>query len=223
MPYEWDFGIVLRHPEWLVRGLLGTLWLTLASLAFALPLGLVVAVLRLSRRRALALPAALFVDLLRNTPSLVLFFWTFFALPLLAGIKLDPFGAGVIALSLQYSALFGEIFRGGILSVERGQWEGARSIGMTYWPIMRWVVLPQAVRRMLPAFFSHIIDLVKTTSLAASISYADLLYEAARVSADTYRPIETFTVAAAVYFVVLFTASRLVERVELRLAVADRR
>jgi polar amino acid transport system permease protein len=223
MDYRWDFIAVLRDPEWLALGLLGTVKLTAASLAGALPLGLVVAVLRMSRYRLVSAPVVLYVDFLRTSPTLVLFFWAFFALPLLIGVKLTPFAVGVVALTLQYSAFFGEIFRGGIRSIEKGQWDAARAIGMSYPLIMRWVVLPPAIRRMIPAFLSHAVDLMKATSLAATISYGELMYEAGRVSAETYRPIETLTLAAAAYFALLFTASRLVAVLERRLAVSDAR
>ncbi|HEY8369702.1 MAG TPA: amino acid ABC transporter permease, partial [Thermodesulfobacteriota bacterium] len=142
-------------------------------------------------------------------------------LPLLLGVTLTPFAAAAATLSLQSGAFFAEVFRGGIVSVERGQWDAARALGMTRAQLMRRVVLPQAVRRMIPAFMERVIELVKTTSLVSSIAFADLLYQAMVLSTNSFRPLEVFTTAALLYFVVLFSLSLAVRRVERRLRRAE--
>jgi polar amino acid transport system permease protein len=218
MGYRWDFSVVWRNSHLLWWGLLGTLKVTAAALALGLPLGLIVALLRLSRARAVSLPAGVFVEFFRSTPPLVQLFWCFFALPLLIGVRIDSFQAAVMTLSVQSSAFFAEVFRGGIVSVERGQWEAARALGMTYSQLMRRVVLPQAVKRMIPAFLERAIELMKTTTLVATVAYADLLFEASDIAQKTFRPLEVFTAAAAIYFVVIFAASRAVQVSERRLA-----
>lgn len=218
MGYRWDFSVVWRNSHLLWWGLLGTLKVTAAALALGLPLGLVVALLRLSRARAVSLPAGVFVEFFRSTPPLVQLFWCFFALPLLIGVRIDSFQAAVMTLSVQSSAFFAEVFRGGIVSVERGQWEAARALGMTYSQLMRRVVLPQAVKRMIPAFLERAIELMKTTTLVATVAYADLLFEANDIAQKTFRPLEVFTAAAAIYFVVIFAASRAAQVSERRLA-----
>lgn len=218
MAYQWDFSVVWRNSHLLLWGLLGTLKVTAAALALGLPLGLTVALLRLSRVRAVSLPAGVFVEFFRSTPPLVQLFWCFFALPILIGVRIDSFQAAVMTLSLQSSAFFAEVFRGGIVSVERGQWEAARAIGMTYSQLMRRVVLPQAVKRMIPAFLERAIELMKTTTLVATVAYADLLFEASDIAQKTFRPLEVFTAAAAIYFIVIFAASRVVQVSERRLA-----
>ena len=218
MGYQWDFSVVWRNSHLLLWGLGGTLKVTAAALALGLPLGLTVALLRLSRARAVSLPAGVFVEFFRSTPPLVQLFWCFFALPILIGVRIDSFQAAVMTLSLQSSAFFAEVFRGGIVSVERGQWEAARAVGMTYGQLMRRVVLPQAVKRMIPAFLERAIELMKTTTLVATVAYADLLFEASDIAQKTFRPLEVFTAAAAIYFIVIFAASRAVQVFERRLA-----
>jgi polar amino acid transport system permease protein len=220
MTYVWDFAVVFRHLDLLLLGLLNTLKVTLAALAFGVPLGLIAALLRLSPQPWISRPVGLLIEFLRATPPLVQLFWFFFALPMLIGVRIDPYEAAVITLSIQSSAFFAEVFRGGIISVEAGQWEAGRALGMAHGQLLRRVILPQAVKRMIPAFLERVIELMKTTSLVAAISYADLLYEANALSQQTFRPLEVFSVAAGLYFAVLFPTSLAVRRLERRLAVS---
>jgi polar amino acid transport system permease protein len=218
MRYSWDFGIVFRNFDLLLAGFANTLKVTAIALVLGLALGLMVALLRLSGRRMVSAPTGLFIEFFRSTPPLVQLFWCFFALPILAGVEIDPFSASVITFSIQSSAFFAEVFRGGIVSVERGQWEAARAIGMDRARTLRRIVLPQAVKRMIPAFLERVIELMKTTTLVATISYADLLYQANNIAQRTYRPLEVFTIAAAMYFALLFPLSLAVRALERRLA-----
>jgi polar amino acid transport system permease protein len=217
--YVWDFTPVLANADLLARGLLNTLAVTGTALAFGIPLGLGLALGKLSGRRRVALPASFVIEFFRTTPPLVQLFWFFFALPILINVEMTPFAAAAITFSIQSSAFFAEVFRGGIVSVERGQWEAARAIGMTQNQLMRRVVLPQAVRRMFPAFMERAIELMKTTTLVATISYADLLFAANEVAQKTFRPLEVFTVAAGIYFLVIFVFSLVGQATERRLAV----
>jgi len=217
MGYEWDFGVVFRDFDLLLLGLVNTLKVTGLALLFGVPLGLVLALLRLSRHGVIRIPVGIVIEFLRSTPPLVQLFWLFFALPILTGINITPFIASVVTFSLQSSAFFAEVFRGGIVSIEKGQWEAAKAIGMDRGQSMRRVILPQAVKRMIPAFLERVIELMKTTTLVATVSYADLLYEANTIAQATFRPLEVFTVAAAMYFAVLFPVSLFVRRLERRL------
>ena len=115
--------------------------------------------------------ASFIVEFFRTTPPLVQLFWFFFALPILINVEMTPFVAAAITFSIQSSAFFAEVFRGGIVSIERGQWEAARAIGMNERQLMRRVVLPQSVRRMFPAFMERSIELMKTTTLVATICF----------------------------------------------------
>lgn len=218
--YEWDFTSVIENSDLLWQGLLGTLAITGTALAFGLPLGLILALSRLSPRRWLAWPAGFVIEFFRTTPPLVQLFWFFFALPILIDIQMTPYLAAAITFSIQSSAFFAEVFRAGIVSIEKGQWEAARAIGMPRPQAMRRIILPQAVKRMIPAFTERAIELMKTTTLVATVSYADLLYQANELAQKTYRPIEVFTATALIYFVVIFGLSLCVQAVERRLAVS---
>jgi polar amino acid transport system permease protein len=149
------------------------------------------------------------------------FFWFFYALPILIGVSFEPFTAAVLALSTQSGAFYAEVFRGGIVSIERGQWEGAKALGMNYRAVLRRVIVPQALRRMVPPFVERSFELTKTTALASSLAYAELLYQAMQVNSITFRPMEVYTTIAVMYFIVLFAASNLMRLVEYRLAPAD--
>lgn len=218
--YQWDFTPVLANSGLLAAGLGNTLRLTATALAFGVPLGLGLALLRLSRLRALSMPAGFIVEFFRTTPPLVQLFWFFFALPILIQVEMTPFVAAALTFSIQSAAFFAEVFRAGIVSIDRGQGEAARALGMTGAQAMRRVILPQAVKRMIPAFMERSIELMKTTTLVATVSYADLLFQANEVAQKTFRPLEVFTVTALIYFTVIYCASVVVHRIERRLAVS---
>ena len=212
--YEFDFQFILDNPGFLWAGLKHTLALYAASLTIGLALGLVIGMGRYSTRKWLNWPATIWVELFRNTPVLVQMMWFFFALPVLIGFSLTAFTAATMALAANASANAAEIFRAGIQSIHKGQWEASRSLGMSYGRIMRRIILPQAIRRMVPAFSNRAIELAKMTSLASTISYAELLYEARLMSSMQFNPIEAFTAVAVVFFVVLFPLTRIVARFE---------
>ena len=218
--YEWDFSPVFMNADMLLRGLLNTLKVTGSALAFGIPLGLALALLRLSPRRLLAWPAGFVIEFFRTTPPLVQLFWFFFALPILIQVEMTPYMAATLTFSIQSAAFFAEVFRGGIVSIERGQWEGARAIGMSDAQAMRRIILPQAVKRMIPAFMERAIELMKTTTLVATVSYTDLLFQANELAQKTFRPLEVFTVTALIYCVFIFCFSLLAHRLERRLAVS---
>ncbi len=218
--YQWDFTPVLANADILAAGLGNTLKLTGTALAFGIPLGLALALLRLSPLRALSWPAGFLIEFFRTTPPLVQLFWFFFALPILIQVEMTPFIAAALTFSIQSAAFFAEVFRAGIVSIDRGQSEAARALGMTGAQAMRRVILPQAVKRMIPAFMERSIELMKTTTLVATVSYADLLFQANEVAQKTFRPLEVFTVTALIYFIVIYAASLIVHRIERRLAVS---
>jgi polar amino acid transport system permease protein len=221
MKYQWDFPAVWAHFDMLATGLLGTVKLAVLSIILGVIVGCMIALMRLSHRRILRAPATAFVEFYRNTPPLVHFFWFFYALPILIGVSFEPFTAAVLALSTQSGAFYAEVFRGGIVSIERGQWEGAKALGMNYRAVLRRVIVPQALRRMVPPFVERSFELTKTTALASSLAYAELLYQAMQVNSITFRPMEVYTTIAVMYFIVLFAASNLMRLVEYRLAPAD--
>lgn len=218
MIYEWDFWVILSDFDLLLLGLFNTLKITGLALVFGVPLGLLLALLRLYGNLAVRLPVGFIIEFLRTTPPIAQLFWFFFALPILIGVEINPFEASVLTFSLQSSAFFAEVFRGGIQSIDSGQWEASKALGMQRNETLRRIVLPQAVTRMIPAFLERAIELMKTTTLVSTISYADLLYQTNNIAQSTYRTIEVFTIAAAMYFVVIFACSLAVRRLEIRLA-----
>jgi polar amino acid transport system permease protein len=222
MNYAWDFSGVWAHRDMLLAGFVGTIKVAAVAIAVGVVFGIVLAALRLSGKRWLALPALWFIEFYRNTPPLVHFFWAFYALPVLIGVSLDPYVAAVIALSTQSGAFFAEVFRGGVVSVERGQWEGARAIGMQPYQALRRVVLPQAMARMVPPFIERAFELIKTTALASTLAYSDLLYQAMQVNSITFRPLEVYTVIAGIFFLTLLVLSIGARALEHRLSVSTR-
>ncbi|MBS0341068.1 MAG: amino acid ABC transporter permease [Proteobacteria bacterium] len=218
MNYDWDFGAVWNYRQMLFEGALGTLKIAAVAILMGVVIGAMLATMRLSKVRWLEYPALWFTEFYRNTPPLIHFFWAFYALPVVLGVSLDPYVAAIIALSTQSGAFYAEVFRGGVISVERGQWEGARALGMKPQNVLRRVILPQALQRMLPPFMERSFELIKTTALASTLAYSDLLYQAMQVNSITFRPLEVYTFVAAIFFVTLLVLSMLAHVVEARLS-----
>ena len=222
MDYVFQFNVVWENIGWLLEGIRVTLIVTFGSLSSGLVFGLLLGMVRLSKRRWLSRLAQAYVELFRNTPALVQLIWVYYCLPILTGINLDAITSCTVALALYGTAYIAEIFRAGIKSIDIGQVEAAQSIGLTYMQAMWSVVLPQAVRRMIPPLVNESITLLKFSSLVSVLGVADLTYQAQVLSTVSFRPIEIFTAIAAIYFVlcgVLAVASQQIER---RMAVSDR-
>ena len=217
MGYHWDFSFLSRYVWLFVRGIEVTVAYTLGSVVLGLVVGLVLGLARLSSSRLLNAPLVAVIELFRCTPLLVQIVWAYYALPVILGVQIPAVVAATGVLSMYTGAFYAEIFRGGILSIERGQWDAARALGLRRWPMMRLVVLPQAVRRMIPPFMNQSIIQLKNTSLVSVIAVPDLLYQGTLITADTYRPLEVYTVVALIYFALLFPATRLVQFYERRL------
>ena len=173
MNYDWDFAAVWAYRQMFLDGALGTLRIAVVAILAGILIGAVLATMRLSKVRWLAYPALWWTEFYRNTPPLVHFFWAFYALPVVLGVSLEPYAAAIIALSTQSGAFYAEVFRGGVTSVERGQWEGARAIGMKPVAVLRRIVLPQALQRMLAPFMERSFELIKTCLLYTSPSPRD--------------------------------------------------
>lgn len=199
----------------LVRGAVSTLALAAAVLAVGTALGLAVGLLRVLPGRAGTLVGGA-VELVRAVPLLLLLFFIFFGLPAL-GVRIPTFPAAVLAMSLWMAANTAEVVRGGVQSISRGQFEAARSLGLGWAGTMRFVILPQATRRMLPPFVGLCTILVKDTSLAAIIGVFELTRAAQETIERTLRSFEVYGAAAAMYFAVCFPLTRLAARLESRL------
>ncbi|WP_377811435.1 amino acid ABC transporter permease (plasmid) [Azospirillum sp. A29] len=201
---ELQFGEVFANIDLLFEACGLTLALWAVALAAGLSGGLLVGLARISPRRWIAWPARGYVELFRNTPVLVQLIWFYYALPVLSGIQLPAFAAAALALSLNASAYCAEIYRGGIQSVAAGQWEAGRALGMGRLRLLRRIILPLAVRRMVPAFTNRAVELAKNTSVASIITVHELMYTARLFSSQNYIPMETFTVVAMIYFLLIY-------------------
>lgn len=210
--------VVAPYLPLLAKGTLATIGLSVASLALALFIGVIVALARLSRRRSLRILSRAYTDLIRGTPALIQIFFIYFGLPQL-GVALDVVPAGVLALGMNSGAYIGEIIRAGIQSVEAGQMEAARSIGMSHAQAMRRVVLPQVVRRVIPPVTGETTSLVKGTSLLSVISIAELTRVGQQIVGVTFRPIEAFAAVGVTYLVINIAVSQLSISLEKRLAI----
>ena len=215
-----DYIISLLPP--LAQGSLVTLKLFAITLVLALPLGLALALARLSRWRALHHAVSGFIWLMRGSPLMLQLLFVYYALPFVpyVGIRLPDFPAAVVAFALNYSAYFAEIFRAGIQSIDRGQYEGAKALGMSYPQTMRRIVLPQMLRRSLPPLANETITLVKDTSLIYVLALNDLL-RAARGFVQRDFTITPFVVAAAFYLLMTLLLTWIFQRLEKRYAEQD--
>ena len=218
MGYQWSFGFLLRYTHLFVVGVEVTVDYTDGTVLLGLLLGLLIGLGRLSKSRLINVPLVAVIEVFRCTPLLVQIIWFYYALPVIMSIQIPAAVAATVVLSLYTAAFYAEIFRGGIESIERGQWDAARALGLRPWHVMRLVVLPQAVRRMVPPFLNQSIIQLKNTSLVSTIAVPDLLYQGTLITGDTYRPLEVYTTVALLYFALLFPLTRLVQWYEVRLA-----
>jgi len=201
-----------------LRGTAVTLELTGACLVVALALGFLTALCRMARSRLLRNLAAIYIEVLRATPVIVLLFIAYFSLAEV-GIVLPPFLSVVVTLGVFYATLFGEVFRGGIESVHRGQREAAQALGLTAPAIMRRVVLPQALLAILPPAANTAADLLKDTSLVVTIGgVSEIMYQAYAAASATFLPMTMFVLAALFYFPIYYLLSTVLRRWEVRYA-----
>ena len=221
MSYSFRFTVVTDNLGFLLAGARATILVTIAALLIGMVIGLVVGMARLSKRPYVAGPATAYIEVFRNTPALVQLIWVYYCLPILTGLNMNALISCTIALAVNGSAYLAEIFRGGIQSIDRGQVEAARTLGMSHLQTMRKVVLPQAFRRMIPPFVNESVALLKFSSLVSVLGVADLTYQAQVLSTTTFRPIEIFTFIAIVYFGLCTLLSYSARRLERRLAVSD--
>lgn len=215
---EFDFSVITHHGRFLAQGVLVTLALSLASGATSIAVGFVVALLRLYGPRWLRPFVVLYIDSMRAIPVLVVLVWTFFALPMVAGVTLPPFWAALAGLTVHLAAYVAEIVRAGIESVRPGQTRAALALGMSAAQVMRRIVLPQALVRMLPAFGSLLSVTIKDTAIASVIAVPELMRQSETVAGQSFQPIEVYSFAMLVYFLLLYPVTRGVDRIYRRVA-----
>lgn len=214
MGYNWNFSFLWNYRGVLFDGLLNTVSLALTILVLGFCIGMAMALVRLARSPILNAIGAIYVELFRNVPALVLLFWFFYALPVLFGLQNDRFITAVVAFSLYTGAYFCEILRSGIQGVPKGQWEASLALGFSRSALFFSIILPQAIKRVLPALTNEAIEVVKISAVAATIAYPDLLYSAKLISDTEYRPVETYTMVGILligFILILSGISYLIE------------
>jgi len=219
--YTWDFSVVWTYHKLFLAGTGVTIGLTIAVVILGLLIGLVAGLMQLARSPALRWTSWAYIEMFRLTPLLVLLLWFYYALPIMTGIKLDALSASVITLSLYGGSFYAEVIRGGIVSIEPGQTEAGLALGMSPMRVMRRIVLPQAIKRMIPPLMNQSIIQFKNTSLVSVLAVPDLLYQGQIVAMDTYRALEVYTTIAVIYVVVLLPLTAIVKRAERHLAQSN--
>ena len=218
-----NWGLIYDELPNLLVGAWATLYITAISVTIGVAIGLVIAILRLSRRFWLRFPASAYVEAFRGTPMLVQILLIWFGVFPLVGLNRAPAVlAGIVALGLNSGAYLGEIFRGGIQSIDKGQREAALSLGMTEPQVMGYVILPQALANALPSIGNEFITLIKDSSLVSAIAVSELTYTARLVAARDYEYFTMYVGIAMIYFVMTFTTSRVLAKLEKRLRVGHK-
>jgi len=216
-----DWSVVWQHRDALLAGTATTIVLTVATMAIAVPCGIVVAIMRLYAWKPVAVLATAYVEFFRNLPLILVVYWAFYVLPILTGVGLSPLATGLSALALNVTAYNAETFRAGINSIRRGQLDAAMALGMGRAQALRRVVLPQAMRRILPVLASTWVSLFKDTSLVSVIAVTELAYVAMQIRAQTFRVLEMLTAMALIYWLLGYPQAKLVDWIQRRFAVTE--
>ena len=216
-----DWSVVWDNRDRLLAGAGMTVVLAVVTMALALPGGLILAFLRLSPYRVVRGAATGFVEFFRATPLILQIYWVFYVMPSAFDIRLSEFATALLGLSLNVSSFNSETFRAGILSIRPGQWNAGLALGMTKLQVMRKIVLPQAVMRVLPALASTWVSLFKDTSLVSIIAVADLSYVALKVRSESYRILEVLTAMAVLYCIMGYPQAKLADWVHRKLKVTE--
>jgi polar amino acid transport system permease protein len=218
MHYEWDFGFLWQYARLIWIGVGYTVGFTILTALSGLIVGCAIAMARLSDTKIISIPLVGFIEIFRCTPVLVQLVWCYYALPIVTGIELSPAAAAFITLTLYGGSFYAEIIRGGIVSVDMGQWDAGRALGMRRVDLMKRIIMPQALKRMVPPLVNQTILQLKNTSLLSVLAVPDLLYQGQLITSATYRPLETYTMIAVIYFVILFPLTQLAHALERKLS-----
>jgi His/Glu/Gln/Arg/opine family amino acid ABC transporter permease subunit len=206
-----DWSVLWTYRTQLLDGVGVTVALTVTTMVLAIPFGLALAFLRLSGVRAIRAPTTAFVELFRSTPLLLQVYWAFYVLPALLGVGFSAVTTALIGMVCNVASFNSETFRAGILSIRQGQTNAALALGMSRAQAMWYIVLPQAVRRVLPALATTWVSLFKDTSLVSTIAVGDLSYAALQIRSETYRVMEVLTGLAALYWLMGYPQAKLVD------------
>lgn len=226
-----NFSFLPKYGVFFVQGVEYTLLLAIVSVSLAVIPAMLLALMRLSRNKVVKTISGAYIAVFRSTPMLVQLSIIYFGLfgvisiprvTILGFVDLSRFIPGVVALALNSSAYVAEIFRAGILAVDAGQMEAARSLGLSKWQGMKLVVLPQAIKNVLPALANEVVTMVKESSICSMLGMAELMFGAKAVASTTYISLAPYTLAALIYFCINYPASKAIEAVERRMRRGDR-
>ena len=207
----------LTNLKFLLSGLTTTIFISVISIIISMILGMVVALPSLSKNKFLTYFNIGYVEIVRAIPLLVLILWVYYGLPIMTGISFSPFVSGIIALSISESAFQAEIFRAGINSIKKAQWEAGSSLGLNFFNKLRFVILPQAIKNILPAIGNQFVYVLKMSSLVSIIGIGDLTRKANELVVTTYRPLEIYTFLILEYLVLILIVSYFVRKFEKKL------
>ena len=207
----------LTNLKFLLSGLTTTIYISIISIVISILIGLLIAIPSLSKNKFLTYLNIGYVEIVRAIPLLVLILWIYYGLPIMTGISFSPFVSGIIALSISESAFQAEIFRAGINSIKKAQWEAGSSLGLGFFRKLRFVILPQAIKNILPAIGNQFVYVLKMSSLVSIIGIGDLTRKANELVVTTYRPLEIYTFLILEYLVLILVVSYLVRKLEKKL------
>ena len=219
---SFDFSLIWSSLPLLSAGAGVTIEITAIAVGLGFIFGLITSVCRLSGVKILQVIAVCYVNIIRGTPMLVQIFLIYFALPMVIGERINPFAAAVAACSITSGAYVSEIFRAGIQSVDKGQMEAGRSLGLSWMQTMRYVILPQAFKHVIPPLGNELISMTKETSLVSVLGFEELTRRGQLIIAKTYGSFEIWLTVAAIYLVMTLTIAHLVSYLERRFATDDR-
>jgi len=207
----------LTNLKFLLSGLTTTIYISVISIVISMILGFVVAIPSLAKNKFLTYINIGYVEIVRAIPLLVLILWIYYGLPIMTGISFSPFVSGIIALSISESAFQAEIFRAGINSIKKAQWEAGSSLGLNFFKRLRLVILPQAIKNILPAIGNQFVYVLKMSSLVSIIGIGDLTRKANELVVTTYRPLEIYTFLILEYLILILIVSYFVRKLENKL------
>ena len=219
---HFNFDLVVNSFPLLLVGAGVTIKITALSVALGVVIGLFVGIARISRIKLLRVLAAIYVDFFRGTPLLVQIFLVYFALPVITGQRVDPFFAAIASCGINSGAYVAEIFRAGIQSIDAGQMEAGRSLGMTWMQTMRYIIVPQAFKRVIPPLGNEFIALLKDSSLVSVIGFEELTRRGQLIIARTYGSLEIWLSVAVIYLIMTLSISRFVAYLERRYKTDDK-
>ncbi|RDJ24275.1 amino acid ABC transporter permease [Bosea caraganae] len=219
MTYDWS--VIWQYRGALLSGVGTTILLSVLTMAIALPGGVLVMLMRRSPIAPVSWLGAAYVEFFRNVPAILLVYWTFYVLPIVAAIDIPPFTTGLLALALSVTAYNAEAFRAGVGSIRQGQWNAGLALGMTRSQTFLKIVLPQAVSRVVPAIANNWVSLFKNTSLVSVIAVGDLAYNAMQIRSQTYRILEVLTALAVIYWALGFPQAKFVDWLQKRYGVKE--